>query len=110
MAIAIAEKKVDKTLGKSSAFKSVTRHELDRLRGPRPKYEENFQNDFNRYNVKYMDPKIKGIAKFESPVSVPMKAPDKSYCHRGLTKMAQITLNIRKTKDVQKNDSAGKNL
>ena len=33
---------VDKNLGKSPAFKSVTRTELDKIKGTRPLYEENF--------------------------------------------------------------------
>ncbi len=54
--------RIDKKKGKSAAFKAVTRGELDRIKGTRPHYEKDFRNDFNRYNIKYLDPKIKGKA------------------------------------------------
>jgi len=58
---------VNKKLGKTSAFKSISRAELEKIKGHRPKYERDFHNDFNRYNVKYMDPKIHGATKFQHP-------------------------------------------
>ena len=54
------EKPIDRSKAKSQAFKSLSRSELNKIKGTRPRYEENFQNDFNRYNVKYLDAKIKG--------------------------------------------------
>lgn len=47
----------------STAFRSLSRMEVFKLKGNRPKYEENFNNDFNRYNVKHIDRNI-GEIKF----------------------------------------------
>ena len=51
----------DKKVGsKSAVFKSVSRQEVNNLKGDRPKYERDFKNDMYRYNVRYPDPKVKG--------------------------------------------------
>ena len=51
----------------------MSRTELDRIKGTRPRYEEDFLNDLGRYNVKYkhLDAKIKGKAQFKSPTVQP---------------------------------------
>ena len=36
------DRPVDKTLGKSPAFKTVTRSELSKIKGDRPMYEQGF--------------------------------------------------------------------
>jgi len=57
-----SEKLINRKKGKSQAFKAVSRSELNLIKGNRPKYEEDFHNDFNRYRVKYkhQDAKILG--------------------------------------------------
>lgn len=94
-------KPVDKNLGKSPAFKSVTRSELDKIKGTRPLYEQHFQNDFNRYNVKYLDPKVKGRVKFDHPHAQAREAKPFDLNHRSLIKLAQIALNVRKGPQVE---------
>lgn len=73
----------------------MSRIELDRVKGPRPLYEEVFMNDFTHYNVKYPDPKIPGQANFAPPVVKPRDAQPNKLCRGGLTKLAEITLNVR---------------
>ena len=55
------DKPVDRTKGKSMAFKALSRSEVNKIRGS----SDNFHNDFNRYFVKYFDPKIHGNVKFD---------------------------------------------
>ena len=56
----IYDRPVDKKKGKSAAFKSVTRKEIDRIAGPRPLYAVDFMNEPERYKVKFQDPKLHG--------------------------------------------------
>ena len=64
----IGERPVDKPTEGSHAFRSLSRMEVFKLKGNRPNYERDFQNDFNRYNVKHFDKHIKGQTKFDPPM------------------------------------------
>ena len=55
------DKPVDRSKGKSMAFKALSRSEVNKLKGS----QDCFQNDFNRYHVKYFDPKVHGNVKFD---------------------------------------------
>ena len=78
------DRPVDKTLGKSPAFKAVSRSDVNNMNAL---YEQDFANDFNRYNIKYND-KIKGRANFAPPSVQPRDAQPHQHCTRGLTKLA----------------------
>ena len=61
---------IDKNRGRSFAFKALSRSEYNKIYGgSRPKYEKDFHNDMCRYNVKHLDKKIHGQAKFDPPKS-----------------------------------------
>ena len=92
------------------SFKSVSRYELDRLKGPRPLYEEIFMNDFNNYNVKYPDPKVHGNANFAPKQVKARDSKPNKICRHGLTKLAEITLHVRDKSINSDNDYAGPNL
>ena len=91
----VTEASIKRSKKQSSAFNSLSRTELGKIKGDRPKYEEDFSNDFNRYNVKYMDKKVKGQTRFDPPGVQARSAVPNALCKRGLTRLAEITLNIR---------------
>lgn len=84
-----SERLIDKTRGKSSAFKAVSRGDINRLLTA--KFDS---NDFNRYNVKYQD-KVKGTINFSPSKARPRDAKPHEHCQRGLHKLAEIALNLR---------------
>lgn len=84
-------------VGHSPSFKTVSRSKLDRIAGTRPKYEMEFNNGMNRYNVKYVDKKVPGKVALGSPEVKPRVAQPNKHCHRGLKRLAEIALNVRKS-------------
>ena len=92
------EKMMDsKMIGHTSQFKSVTRGKLDRIKGDRPTYEKEFSNSVGRYNVKHIDKKITGKVILDTSETRPRQAHPGKLCRRGLTKLAEIALDVRKS-------------
>ena len=60
--VASEERLIDRTGDKSMVFKALSRSEVDKIKGSRPRYEQHFLNEANRYHVKYTHqyPKIRG--------------------------------------------------
>ena len=86
-----------KMIGHSANFKSVTRRKLDRIKGTRPPYEKDFSNSVGRYNVKHFDKKITGKVAFDSPKFKPRVLHPNKLCRRGLTRLAELALDVKKT-------------
>ena len=55
--------------------------------------------------MKYLDAKIRGSAKFDPPKASPRKSRPEHLCYRGLTKMAEIALNVRTKRDLSMTDN-----
>ena len=92
------EKLIDsKMIGHSPSFKSVSRRKLDIIKGFRPKYEQDFNNGIYRYNVKHIENKVTGKVVFDNGEAVPRQAHPNKLCRRGLTRLAEIALDVRKS-------------
>ena len=86
-----------KMIGHSPAFKSVSRRKLDIIKGARPKYEQEFNNGFNRYNVKHIENKVTGKVALDYAEVIPRQASPSKLCRRGLTRLAEMALDVRKS-------------
>ena len=71
----------------------------------RPKYEQDFDNDFNRYNVKLVDKKIHGKVQLKDEIAAPEnKNARKKYDERSIRRLAEISLGLRQNKSVVEMD------
>ena len=86
------DKPVDRSKGKSMAFKALSRSEVNKLKGS----QDCFQNDFNRYRVKYFDPKVHGNVKFDQPRMKKKGPPPRNIDDRSIRKLAEIALDVRR--------------
>ena len=72
-----------------------------------------FNNSAYKYNVKHIDKKVKGKVAFDSPGVKPRVPHPEKLCYKGLKKLAEIALNVRKSTQgpaPRLNDRNGQNL
>lgn len=93
---------IDKSKGGSQPFKASLREEIQMQQGYyRPKYEQDFDNDFNRYNVKLVNKKVHGKVQLKGDSTVPEnKNAARKLDERSIRRLAEISLGLRQNKSV----------
>ena len=72
------------------------RDELQEVQGYyRPKYEQHFENDFYRYNVKLIKPHLHGNVQMKNETGKAVKASPRKLDGRSIRKLAEINLGLR---------------